>query len=93
MLKYLNKSKKEIITLKEFYSMISKDQGVMQILLNYGLISREDLRVNLVGDENSLECDSDLENEIQREKLNSSEEEEKLKLGYELDSDEVEEKK
>jgi hypothetical protein len=55
--------------------------------LNYGLISREDLRVNLVGDENILECDSDLENEINRDKLNSSLEEEKLKLGYTLDSE------
>lgn len=53
--------------------MVSKDQGVMQILLNYGLISREDLRINLVGDENGLECDSDLENEINRDKLNSNE--------------------
>lgn len=55
------------ISLKEFYSFISKDYDILKYLYNYGLISVEDFRIDFGGIENDIpEPDSDLENEINR---------------------------
>jgi len=37
------------ISLKEFYSYISKDHDILKYLYNYGLISIEDLRIDFGG--------------------------------------------
>lgn len=67
------------ISMKEFYSFVSKDPDILNILLSYGLISLQDLRFNFGEPPKGFpipEADSDLENEIYKSKQMISEEEE-----------------
>ena len=47
---------------------MTKDSDILKILYNYGLISKEDLRPDFGGTEEMPECDTDLENEVQKSK-------------------------
>lgn len=46
LLRRYDTNKDASISLKEFYSFVSKDPGILRMLLSYGLVSREDLRFN-----------------------------------------------
>lgn len=48
-MKIYDQNKDGEISLKEFYSFISKDPEILKFLYNYGLISIEDLRPDFGG--------------------------------------------
>lgn len=58
------------ITLPEFVSCITKDKEVLTILEHYGIITNDDLRENFGAneDEKLPDCDSDLEDEVSKDR-------------------------
>ncbi|KRX05725.1 WD40-repeat-containing domain [Pseudocohnilembus persalinus] len=72
------------ISLKEFQSFISKDVDILKMLYSYGLISKEDLRPDFgTGQDEMPDCDSDLENEVNKAEIERDERQERIKNGIE----------
>lgn len=70
MAKHDNNKDKQI-SIDEFKSIITKDRNIVACLKNFGLIHQEDLRQDFGGGEDDIpECDSDLENEVEKVKNN-----------------------
>jgi hypothetical protein len=46
ILRRYDTNKDASISMKEFYSFVSKDPDILKMMLSYGLISMEDLRFN-----------------------------------------------
>jgi hypothetical protein len=53
------------ISLKEFQSLVSKDQSILQLLKSYQLINSDDLREVMEQETDVVECDSDIDEEIE----------------------------
>ena len=64
--------------------MVSKDKDILQLLKTFGLVSIEDMRINL-GDitEELPDADSDLENEINKRNVKPDDITAKVKSGIE----------
>jgi hypothetical protein len=57
------------ISLEEFKSIVTKDKAIVKCLRNFGLIISEDYRQDFGGGDDDIpECDSDLENEVNKQK-------------------------
>lgn len=54
------------ITLHEFQSLVSKDLEILQLLKGYDLLLSDDLQETLESEKQAIECDSDMEVEMER---------------------------
>jgi hypothetical protein len=72
------------ISIKEFYSFVSKDPDILKMLLSFALISKEDFRFNFGLQNLEIpDADSDLELEIYKSRIKPSEHIERIRLGIE----------
>lgn len=69
--------------MQEFQSFVSKDLDILRILTSYGLVSKEDLRIDFGGNEELPEADSDLEDEVQKVNVDRDDRIERIKNGIE----------
>lgn len=76
-------NKDSSISLKEFQSFITKDPDIIKYLASFGLITKEDLRLDFGGGDDVPECDSDLETEVKRKDIIISEQQDRLRNGIE----------
>ena len=81
ILRRYDTNKDASISMKEFYSFVSKDPDIIRMLLSYGLISKEDLRFNFGHDNSEIpDADSDLEAEIMKSRISIDERSEKISV-------------
>lgn len=71
------------ISLREFQSFITKDKNILRVLSSYGLISKEDLRIDYGGSEEIPEPDSDLDEEVEKAVADRDDRIERIKNGIE----------
>lgn len=83
--KKYDKNKDGSISLSEFQSFVSKDPDIVKLVYNYGLISVEDLRIDFGpgGADGMPDCDSDIENEVNKATNDFDERIENIKNGIE----------
>ncbi|EGR30612.1 hypothetical protein IMG5_127930 [Ichthyophthirius multifiliis] len=79
------------ISLSEFQSIVSKDEDIIKLLFNCGLISKEDLRLDFGGSKGIPDADSDLEIEINKYQQVQDDTYEKIKQGIEKNQESFQE--
>ena len=84
ILKRWDKNKDGSMSRAEFQSFVTKDPDVLRLLMNYGLVNREELRPDFGGTaEDVPDCDSDLEEELRHADADDNGRSEKITLGIE----------
>lgn len=77
-------NKDGVISLDEFKSLVTKDPDILRLLMNYGLVSKEELREDYGGTGGDIpDCDSDIENELNHPDTEDNERAERIKMGIE----------
>lgn len=76
---------KDMVSLKEFQSLVSKDIEILQLLKSFQLINSDDLREVMELETDIVECDSDIDEEIEvRNKSRTEDIQSKMKLAADL---------